>query len=335
MQKKIRIAIDMDEVVVDLFSEMFAVEGFDIAQQTSWELSGEVLEAFVEKYCTYKYYSTRPPMRGAIYGVYELAGIGYEIIFVTATPAAKKSQNLLEAKKFWLRKHFPDLEYSFISTDAKHLVDADIIIDDKVSTCKYWNSLGRPAILFIRPWNSTEDVGEAGLNAPLYRTTWDITDGSMPGGMLSCITNAVLWMEMVKDYEENKLLHKNDEKKEEKLKAKSAIDLLPAWAQLEMGLVMGNGRALGYKPMSWLLSEKHTSEKHLSCALRHINSIQRGEVINHADGGTHHFSNAAVRLMMYYERKMYEDGVHPQQAYLEELASKMESELATEVKVSL
>lgn len=333
---KIKIAIDMDEVVVDLFTEMFEKEGLDINKQTEWDLSGETLKLFQDKYVTYKYYLSRPPVVGAVYGIRELAGIGFEIVFVTATPYAKKNQNILEAKKAWLRKHFEDIEYSFVSTSDKHLIAADIIIDDKQATCTKWNSLGKPAIVFARPWNSKQEVGEEQLKAPFYRTSWDGSEGPMTGGMISCVTNAVLWMEMVGAYKEEKLRFESSshtvEPTTEKKVVKTRIDLLPAWGLDAMGVVMGYGRELGYLPLSWLISGKHDAEKHLACAHRHINHEMRGDDINHADGGSHHVIHAAVRLLMYYERKMYEEGIHPQQGYLEELALDMKTKLEMEEK---
>lgn len=61
-----------------------------------------------------------------------------------------------DAKRDWLREHFPSLSDRLLCASAKHFCahPSSILIDDNESNVRNFASAGGHAILFPRPWNS-------------------------------------------------------------------------------------------------------------------------------------------------------------------------------------
>jgi hypothetical protein len=82
---------------------------------------------------------------------------------------------------------------------------------------------------------------------------------------------------------------------------KTRVDLLPAQAMHDMGLVMAYGEDI-YPISGW--KDKSISE-HLAAANRHLNSWQRGWREDR-DSGLSHLAHAACRLMFIIEQEYYD-----------------------------
>jgi len=102
---------------------------------------------------------------GALVGLGALSAAGHELCIVTHRPKQAVSDTLA-----WVSLHFKIIPLSgfhiLTNEEPKSSVDADILIDDKLSNCDDWASTGRNAILFHRPWN----------NAPWLTRTYPYQD---------------------------------------------------------------------------------------------------------------------------------------------------------------
>lgn len=133
------IAVDVDGVLADLDTEWlrrYCLESGDNLtpdKLTSWDIDEQVKPGWRNR--LYEIlndpliYSSVKPYPGALEAVQELRKLG-RVIFVTSTPAAH-----LESKFRWLVTHgfleMKDIKDYFPVSD-KHLVKADILLDDRV-----------------------------------------------------------------------------------------------------------------------------------------------------------------------------------------------------------
>lgn len=147
--KKLRIAVDLDGVVVDYLPVWCSVynamtnSNITVNDVTDWDvytifnkLSKEVVDSILEQE---RIFATMPPIKGAIEGVKELICMGHEVWFVSA---ALYKYAFIE-KYEWLSLYF-DGDYSFLknrligvsSSDSKVILEDsfDVIIDDRYAT---------------------------------------------------------------------------------------------------------------------------------------------------------------------------------------------------------
>ena len=100
-----------------------------------------------------------PPIFGAVEGVKSLIDAGHEVYLVTARHGPVSMPDTLD----WVRKHMPfiNAEKQTIFCYEKHLIPADILIDDKAETLvKYDETHPEAALLSIRyPYNEHLDPG--------------------------------------------------------------------------------------------------------------------------------------------------------------------------------
>lgn len=113
-------------------------------------------------------YEIVQPYGGAPEVVKELATTpGVELECVTANPSLN-SQEFAEAKKRWLRCHFPDLANSVVFSKKKSGLGLDVLIDDApqhfetgdfipVLVERPWNTMVRCELHF-REWNQARSV---------------------------------------------------------------------------------------------------------------------------------------------------------------------------------
>jgi len=90
------------------------------------------------------------PFKGAVDAVKEIVKEGHEVYFLTKILEWERTPT---EKAAWLKKYFHDIEYKIIMVDsvkAKHIVDADIIIDDDPRVLD--GAMALP-ICIAQPWN--------------------------------------------------------------------------------------------------------------------------------------------------------------------------------------
>ena len=156
---RLRIAIDMDEVMADALAELLPRYNSAYgASVTTADLHGRHLEewvpaaqrAAVEAMYDASFFAALPIMTDCQEVVRELAA-HHEVIVVTAAMEVPCS---FEAKFQWLQQHFPFIPPSqIVFCGDKGIVDADYLIDDRAR--HFARFKGRP-LLFSAPHNAHE-----------------------------------------------------------------------------------------------------------------------------------------------------------------------------------
>jgi 5'(3')-deoxyribonucleotidase/uncharacterized protein with PQ loop repeat len=157
--RRLRIAIDMDEVMADALSEH--VRRYNAAfgsGLTVADLYGRHLEecipaehrAAAEAMLDATFFAELAVMADCQQVVRELM-VHYDVFVVTAAMDVPCS---FDAKYHWLRRHFPFIPTSnFVFCGDKHIVDADYLLDDRAR--HFARFKGRP-LLFSAPHNAGE-----------------------------------------------------------------------------------------------------------------------------------------------------------------------------------
>ena len=168
------IAIDMDGTIADFTTKSFEkvkeLYGIKLTKDDAYkpktaELVWErMTDQQKNKYenkneiygeiCSAGFFLSLKPFDGAIEGVKHLAEDGHEIVFLTKPLNWDRSA---PEKAKWLKKHFPDLDYTIIMVDsvkAKHLIDVDVLVDDD-SRVLEGVELAVP-ICIAQPWNEKD-----------------------------------------------------------------------------------------------------------------------------------------------------------------------------------
>lgn len=147
-----RIAIDVDDVIVDLMPTWLAEYNRQSGEtlmpndMTQWDMSklvkdSKMLYAILDT----PIWNEAKPVRGAGMAVYKMLRADIDVIFVTAQYNKSKVE--------WLIKHGyieAERDRRFVVASDKSLIDADALIDDKAE-----NVIRFPAggVIFARPWN--------------------------------------------------------------------------------------------------------------------------------------------------------------------------------------
>lgn len=165
-------AVDVDGVIADLHPEWLRIfreeTGFDIppGDLGQWDfpeqfgLNEEQKDHLFDILRRPKLYSTVEPIPGAVEAINRLKEDGWTIYYVTSCI----NGTMVDEKVWWLREHgfIPEskwdntnIPHEMIVTSSKHLISADVMIDDRP-----WNLLDFPsvAILYDQPYNK-EAVG--------------------------------------------------------------------------------------------------------------------------------------------------------------------------------
>ena len=148
-----RILIDLDNTIADWDGELFRqLPDLDRSKRvTNWciyKCFPENINEIQQVICKAGFYENLPPIPNAIESVKALSLNGYSICFVTAPP--ENNIHAIPDKISWIRKHFGnDFVSKLIFTSQKHMVDGDILIDDKVYDMKSnWIQ-----IVYAQPYN--------------------------------------------------------------------------------------------------------------------------------------------------------------------------------------
>lgn len=138
MDKKQRVAIDMDEVIADTikkFVDIYMINhGFNIlTEQMSGKEIGEMLPAELNALkITYinqpGFFRDIPVMPGCQPVVKELCQ-KYDVYIVSA---AMEFKNSLLDKYEWLAEHFPYISWTNIIFCGHKIVNVDVLIDDRI-----------------------------------------------------------------------------------------------------------------------------------------------------------------------------------------------------------
>jgi 5'(3')-deoxyribonucleotidase len=156
MEQKIRIAIDMDEVLADTIEKFVEVYRHDhqveilldkMDGQEFHEQLPETLDGSWRKYVNQKgFFRDLKVMPGAAEVVKALHE-KYEVYIVSA---AMEFPNSLLDKHEWLAEHFPYISWKNIIFCGNKIVDVQIMIDDRIRN--FAGFKGRP-LLFSSPHN--------------------------------------------------------------------------------------------------------------------------------------------------------------------------------------
>jgi 5'(3')-deoxyribonucleotidase/uncharacterized protein with PQ loop repeat len=168
--QKLRIAVDMDEVIADSFSKHLR----HYNEQTGENLTQEIvtqngLKPMIPDHHKETY--NRVPFANNFFGDLEVIDGSRAAlerlsekhdIFITS--AAMDVPTSFDAKYKWLEQHFPFIPPSrIVFCGDKHIINADVLIDDRSRHFKKFRGIG---ILFTAPHNAKE-------TAPLRANNWE------------------------------------------------------------------------------------------------------------------------------------------------------------------
>jgi 5'(3')-deoxyribonucleotidase len=155
-ERKPRLAIDMDEVIADPISKFIALYRRDYGIEIPETLEpGKEIYQMVPEHINRKWYEyinepgffrDLPVIPGSRENI-EALNDKYEIYIVSA---AMQFRNSLIDKFDWLQEHFSFISWTNIIFCGDKIVDADIIIDDRI---KNFASFEGRKLLFTSPHN--------------------------------------------------------------------------------------------------------------------------------------------------------------------------------------
>lgn len=147
-----RIAIDVDDVIIDLMPVWLDAYGrqtgevLDAKEIRNWDMRKNVKDP-VLCYSLLKtpIWQNAKPVRNAGMAVYRMLRAGIDVVYVTASWAESKTQWLIDCG-YLNDSDDPRL----VVARNKSLINADMIIDDNAETVIRYPKGG---IIFARPWN--------------------------------------------------------------------------------------------------------------------------------------------------------------------------------------
>jgi 5'-nucleotidase len=180
--RRLRIAVDMDEVIADSFRKHLSLYN----HLTGGELTPEValsqgLDALIPQERRGEF-ATIPHGDGFFSDLAVIAGSQEALeklsqhhdVFITS--AAMEVPRSFEDKFKWLQKHFPFIPPSrIVFCGDKGIINADVLIDDRSRHFKDFRGTG---ILFTAPHNAAE-TGH--LRANNWNDVLEILEGAQPG----------------------------------------------------------------------------------------------------------------------------------------------------------
>lgn len=174
--KKLNIIVDLDDTTVDLKTEWLALynekynDNMLIADATDFTLANVVKPECgikVNEFLTYDLFRNLKPLAGAIEALKYLNS-KHTIHIVSAHHVAHPQSAL--AKLEWCNQHLPFLDQDYITLcRQKHLISADVIVDDKYQTIAACSAFMAAATI-AWPWN-TVGAHYYDLYAQDYRDT--------------------------------------------------------------------------------------------------------------------------------------------------------------------
>jgi 5'(3')-deoxyribonucleotidase/uncharacterized protein with PQ loop repeat len=168
--ERLRIAVDMDEVIADSFSKHLR----HYNQQTGSNLTAEMVtqnglrpligdehkETFNRVPFADGFFADLEVIEGSRSALEQLSQ--HHDVFITS--AAMDVPTSFDAKYKWMEKHFPFIPPArIVFCGDKHIINADVLIDDRSRHFKKFRGIG---ILFTAPHNAKEA-------APLRANNWN------------------------------------------------------------------------------------------------------------------------------------------------------------------
>jgi len=167
---RLRIAVDMDEVIADSFSKHLRHYNEQTGENLTREMvSQNGLKPLIPDQHRETY--NRVPFADNFFGDLELIDGSRTALEklnqqhdVFITSAAMDVPTSFDAKYKWMEKHFPFIPPArIVFCGDKHIINADVLIDDRSRHFKKFRGIG---ILFTAPHNAKE-------SAPLRANGWD------------------------------------------------------------------------------------------------------------------------------------------------------------------
>jgi 5'(3')-deoxyribonucleotidase/uncharacterized protein with PQ loop repeat len=168
--RRLRVAVDMDEVIADSFSHHLELYNWATGESVSPEMISELgLEAAIP--VKYRGLFKRIPHEDGFFddlGMVPNSQLALRVLDssfeVFITSAAMEVPSSFDAKFKWLQRHFPFIPPSkIVFCGDKEIVDADYLIDDH---SRHFAGFRGTGILFTAPHNARE-------HASLRANDWD------------------------------------------------------------------------------------------------------------------------------------------------------------------
>lgn len=144
-----RILIDLDATVADIHTPLLAAynneHGADLTldRVTSWDITAHAKASVSDIWARPGFFRSLPELAGAVDAVHELH-VHNDVFIVTA---AEHPCNFSE-KVEWLREHMPFItKHQIVFMHQKHLLAADVIIDDKPATAMAYREANPAAVI--------------------------------------------------------------------------------------------------------------------------------------------------------------------------------------------
>jgi len=161
--KKLKIILDMDEVITDTFGSWLSLYNADYNDNlTREDIKGWGVHQWVKPECGHDvhdylnlhgFFLNMDEIDGAIDGIKKLVDDGHDVIIASATPHISKMG--YEEKKEWLIKNVPFLSIdNFASIHRKDRLIGDILFDDGVHNLVGFTGV---SVAMVRPWNTDKE----------------------------------------------------------------------------------------------------------------------------------------------------------------------------------
>lgn len=158
-----RVLLDVDGVLCDFIGRTFsdlakyggpAHTADDLKDWDIHHLLGTEHDALLEHIWHAKDFVTSlDPYPGAAEGIDRLRTLGHEVYFVTT--AMHTAEHWVWERCHWLKKHMGARGNDILFVAHKHIVEGDMLIDDKPSNVERWDEHHprKLAVLWDQPWN--------------------------------------------------------------------------------------------------------------------------------------------------------------------------------------
>ena len=152
-EDKVRLILDMDEVIVDMMNPLLRIynkkhqANLSIEDIKEWGLPPEMKEIYKTK----GFFVELPPLPGAIEGTRYLSK--RHDVYIATSPS--EDGDIAKEKMTWISLWLPKLMPKLIITHDKSVIKGDAIVDDCLDHIKYFNGI---RIVMDRPWNRDYDM---------------------------------------------------------------------------------------------------------------------------------------------------------------------------------
>lgn len=152
------IAVDMDGVLADVYSQFIKLHALDFGKTFSLEEVSGVPELHMfpngRKHVDSPNFFRQAPVIADSQRVLAQINEKYKLFIVSA---AMEFPNSLLEKQWWLNEHFPFIKWQqMVFCGSKEIIRADIMIDDHFKNLDFFTG---ETILFTQPHNRYAEIG--------------------------------------------------------------------------------------------------------------------------------------------------------------------------------